>query len=110
MALLRFFKLPRHRKYEYNPRYWDQEKEERKERIAQLRNMGGSDTDAMKARIGSGIKRGFARDASVRRSQTRRSNLMLVALVAGLLFISYLVLVIYLPKIEAALQSSGGAN
>lgn len=110
MALLRFFKVPKHQKYEYKPRFWDPKKEEREERLAQLKAMEGSNTDAIKARISGGIRRGYAKDASIRNKQVMRSNIILATIIVGLIVISYMVLVVYLPRIVAALESSGATN
>ena len=110
MALLRFFKVPKHQRYEYKPRYWDQKKEEREERLAQLKAMEGTGADAIKARLSGGFRRGYAKDASIRRKQMMRSNLMLVTIIVSLVVISYLLLVVYLPKIEAMLGAGGAVN
>lgn len=90
MALLRFSKLPKHRSYDYLPRFWDPKKEELQERfrIADQRSQQGA--QGMKARIAGGFKqRHFAIDKSYRSRQVRRSNLTLIAVLAGLLFLFY---------------------
>jgi hypothetical protein len=58
MALRRFIKLPKHQQYQYKPRYWDPEKDELKERLDRIEALKKGDTEGMKARIASGMKRG----------------------------------------------------
>ncbi|MDR1223335.1 MAG: hypothetical protein LBL07_10740 [Tannerella sp.] len=44
-----FFKIPKHKRFEYTPRIWDPEKEEREERIKQIHEeMGILDTSGGK--------------------------------------------------------------
>ena len=43
MGIPRFIKLPSHKRFEYSPRYWDPEKEEREERIRQIKQEMGID-------------------------------------------------------------------
>ena len=41
MGIPRFIKLPGHKQFNYSPRYWDPEKEEREERIRQIKQEMG---------------------------------------------------------------------
>ena len=41
MGIPRFIKLPGHKKFEYSPRYWDPEKEEREDRIRRIKQEMG---------------------------------------------------------------------
>jgi hypothetical protein len=104
MAGLNPFKVPKHQRYRYIPRYWEPDKEDLKERIRQASSASSDDPVDMKARI----SRGFQRRASYRGASgnqaKRKSNLILLALIVGLLYISYVLIVKYLPQIENALQ------
>ena len=107
MALLRFFKVPKHQRYEYKPRYWDQQKEELQERMDRVKRIQGDGADAMKARISSGLKRGYRGDQRLRKQRAMRSNMLLIGVIAVLVLLSYMALTIYLPGIVESIESSG---
>lgn len=104
MAFMNPFKVPKHQRYKYIPRYWEPEKEDLQERVRQASNEGNTNATDMKSRI----SRGFQRRAYVRgnpsSSGTRRSNLILVAAVIGLCYLTFLLLGKYMPVIEKWLQ------
>jgi hypothetical protein len=110
MALIRFTKLPKHQQYEYKPRYWDPRKEELKERLERAEKAKENDVEAVKSRLSSGgLRRGFSADGrSVRQQQVLRSNLILLGVIAIILFLSYLFLTAYLPRIANAV--GGGST
>ena len=107
MALLRFFRVPKHQRYEYKPRYWDPKKEELQERLDRVNRIQGEGTDAMKARISSGLKRGYKGDQRLRKQRVMRSNLILIGVIAALVLLSYMFLTVYLPGIVESIESSG---
>lgn len=107
MALRRFIKLPKHQKYQYKPRYWDPEKEALDERLGQIEALKNGGTDGMKARITSGMKRGYKGDQRYRSRQASRSNLVLLVVVIGLLAASYIFLTVYLPEIMSQIDGTG---
>lgn len=109
MALLRFFRVPKHQRYEYKPRYWDPRKEELQERLEQVKQIQGEGTEAMKARISSGLKRGYRGDQRLRKQRAMRSNLILVGVVVVLLLLAYVMLTIYLPGLVEAIEGSSGS-
>ncbi|MCR9288665.1 MAG: hypothetical protein NXI23_14915 [Bacteroidetes bacterium] len=105
MALLRFFKTPKHQRFGYIPRYWNPEKEELLERVKRAKGAGQGDTDAIKSRIRGGFKsRGGYVTNDSRARQTARSNMILVIVIFALIVVSYLALGIYLPKILQYLE------
>lgn len=105
MALFNFFKTPRHQRYNYIPRYWDPEKEEREARMKELdRIKDKDDIEGMKARISSGLKRKSRISSSYRKKQMMRSNLILFAVIVFLLIASYVIIAYYLPTILEALE------
>lgn len=100
MALLKFFKTPRHQKFEYRPRHWDPRKEELQQRIQQAKARNSGDPEAMKARISSGMRRSFGKENAQARSRgVRRSNMILLGVIGALLLVSYTLLTVYLPEI-----------
>jgi len=90
MGLPRFIKLPGHKQFNYSPRYWDPEKEEREDRIRQIKAEMGIEISSDPNR--STIKRGSFRQArqKAKVKATRTSNLRLVVILAVLLMLAYL--------------------
>jgi len=91
MGVPRFIKLPRHKRFEYSPRYWDPEKEEREDRIRQIKQEMGIEVPADPTR--TTIKRGSFRQASrhTKVKATRSSNIRLLVILAVLFFLAYLI-------------------
>ena len=104
MAMLRFFRLPKHQQYEYKPRYWDPKKEELQERLQQIEDMKASGPEGAKARIASGLRRGYNADAKFKSRQVRKSNFTLLAIILFLLLLSYVILSVYSPQIVEVLS------
>ena len=90
MGIPRFIKLQSHKRFEYSPRYWDPEKEEREERIRQIKQEMGIEVPGSPNR--TTIKRGSFRQAhqKTRVKATRSSNIRLLIILAILLFLAYL--------------------
>ena len=108
MALLRFFRMPKHQQYEYKPRYWDPKKEELQKRLQQIEEIKAGGTDGIKARISSGFRRGYSASQAGRRKEVMRSNMTLLGIIVALLVLSYMFLSVYLPRIVEAVESGGG--
>lgn len=91
MGIPRFIKLPRHKTFNYSPRYWDPEKEEREERIRRIKQEMGIDVPSDPTR--TTIRRGSFRQASQKAKvkATRGSNIRLLIILAVLLAIAYLI-------------------
>jgi hypothetical protein len=90
MGLPRFFKLPRNKQFNYQPLYYDQDKEERISREKRIaRELGVEREGANVSRITRGsMKEYFKRDKRVR----NQSNLRLVFIAIILFIIAYLLL------------------
>ena len=104
MAFLRFVKVPKNQQFEYKTRYWDPKKEELEERLKRIEEMQGTDSESMKARISSGLRSRSYANTSYRRQQVMRSNVTLFAVVVGLVFITFLLLTNYLPRLVELLK------
>ena len=91
MGIPRFIKLPTYKRFEYSPRYWDPEKEERDERIRQIKQEMGIDipSDPNRTTIKRGSFRQVHRNTKIRAS--RSTNIRLVIILAVLLFLAYLI-------------------
>jgi len=92
MAIPRFFKLPKHKKFNYQPLYYDPEKEERAERKREIeielgvkREEGGNYKPT--------IRRGSMRNYYRKNNKVRRqSNVRLVIIFVVLVLLAYLIL------------------
>ncbi|MCB0585413.1 MAG: hypothetical protein KDD06_08830 [Phaeodactylibacter sp.] len=107
MAVLKFFKLPKHQQYQYKPRFWDPKKEELEERLKQIDAMKQGDAEAIKARLSANFRKGYSKDTSFRKRQVMRSNIILLGVLAMLVILSYLFITVYLPKIASSVGSGG---
>lgn len=91
MGIPRFIKLPSYNRFNYSPRYWDPEKEEREERIRQIKHEMGIEVPSDPNR--TTIKRGSFRQAGKKAKvkATRSSNIRLLIILGVLLFLAYLI-------------------
>ena len=105
MALLKFFKVPKHQRFGYIPRYWNPEKEELMNRVERAKKRGQGDTEAIKAGIRGSFKtRGGYVANNARARQTARSNMILIIVIFALIIVSYIAVEVYLPKILQMLE------
>lgn len=110
MAFIRVFRTPKHSKFDYNPMYWNPEKEDLQERLESVEKDKTDDPDAMKARIGRGLRHRTAGASSetrgFRTQQVQKSNKTLL-IVLAVLMIGGLLLLFYLaPVIQAATETT----
>lgn len=108
MAMLNIFRTPRHQRYNYKPRFYDPQKEEVNERVRQIEAIKDGDVEEIKNRITGGFRQGsYGTGASTyRNQQVFRSNMILLAVIVGLCFFTYIFLSLYLPEIAAAVESN----
>lgn len=93
MGVPRFIKLPSYKRFNYTPRYWDPEKEERESRIRMIKHdMGIIDmpSDPLRTTIKRGSFRQVRQKAKVKAG--RSSNIRLLIILAVLLLLAYLIL------------------
>lgn len=98
MALFSFFKTPRHQQFKYVPRYYDPQKEKLKQILGQYEE--GDEKAAAelaKTRIASNFRSRNSKSEIASRSR-RKSNYLLLAIIAVLLILSYLLLTVHLPR------------
>lgn len=98
-----FFKKTKHQKFEYKPRYWNPQKEELMERVNSAQGKGDNNPEAIKNRIANNLRRNYQSKNRSSRSSSKKSTLMLLAITAGLIALSYYFLTVYLPVIEKSL-------
>jgi len=102
MALFSMFKKVTNQKYKYIPRYWDPEKEARAETVRLLTGNTSNEIGDMQSRVSKGLKRG--RRGASSSNQVRKTNLLLLGVIIGLVAVCYFVLVVYLPQIVASVE------
>ena len=90
MSFLKFNKRPKHKRFDYIPRFYDPKKEELDKIVDSYKEMG--DADAAKTRIRSGLRNKYRGDSSYKRSQERSANIRLVSIIFVLFLITYLIL------------------
>jgi hypothetical protein len=84
-------KVPKHRKFDYVPRFYDAEKEELEERLKRYGDDSKNST-LMKERITDGFRQGYLGDDNYRKSLAKKSNLRLLYIIVILVLITYLFL------------------
>lgn len=89
MALFGMNKRPKPLQFKYVPRYYDPVKEDLKERLA---GKEGS-PEATKARIRSGLRRGYGGGTIDTRAQKRMSFIRLIVIIAVLVALTYSIMV-----------------
>lgn len=86
-----FGKRPKHRKFDYNPRFWDPEKEALQQQIDQYKG-DLTDQDKVKQRISSGLRNRYMGDEDFKKNSVRKSNKRIIYIVFILGVITYLIL------------------
>ncbi len=106
MAFLRFVRIPKHQQFEYKPRYWNPEKEALEQRVKQNQATNTGSIEDVKARLSGGFRaKGYMVNKSYRSEQVKRSNMILLAITAALIFLAYLLLSNYLPDFAKLMES-----
>lgn len=90
MGFIKFNKVPKHKRFDYIPRYYDPKKEELEKLVDSYKKT--DDVEATRERIRSGLKNKYRGDQSYRRSQQRSSNIRLISIILILFLVSYLIL------------------
>ncbi|SFE68748.1 hypothetical protein [Thermophagus xiamenensis] len=90
-----FFKIPSHRRFDYDPIYYDPAKEKREERERRIRKeLGlskeeGQENRAYAERIRGGMRRRIKSHFEVTRSERKKSNLRLIIILILLIALFY---------------------
>lgn len=100
MGGISFFKVPKHRVFNYQPLYYDPEKERREQRRKEL-GLGNEDNAEAEYSVGALIRGGAMRSRHEQfnqkmQSQKRKSQLTLILLIVGLSIVAYYLIRDYL--------------
>ena len=100
------FRLPKTKRHEYKPRFWDPKKEELEKRISRHDRLRTNDPEAIKEGISNAFRRGgrggggdYFAAAKMRQRETRRSNIIILSIIIALVALSYILLNVYLPSL-----------
>jgi hypothetical protein len=89
---IRFFYLPKGRKYNYQPRYYDERKEELERRKRRIDRELGLDEEAQKDVYIPNIKGQMRKHLKMRKKAKKASTLRLLIILAFLIFITFMLL------------------
>ena len=110
MGFLGFGKRTKHRSFDYIPRYYDPEKEELQQRLRKYKiepDADSKNTELAKQRIRGGFRRNSRASSEATRIANKKSNMRLLMIIATLLLFTVYFINNYLPRIVAAIESSG---
>ncbi len=86
-----FGKTPKHRKFDYTPRFWDPEKEALEKTINQYKG-DLSEEEKVKQRISAGLRNRYAGDEQYRQKHVRKSNKRIFYITAILVMMTYMII------------------
>jgi hypothetical protein len=89
MAFSRFIKLPDYKRFNFQTRYYDEEKEEFEQRVEEAKRKAGDGEKVYVPNIKGQMRSSFKKD-SIRRS--RQSNIRLILIITALIAIAYYIL------------------
>lgn len=106
MALFGMGKRPRHKSFDYVPRFYDKDKEELQSRLGKYKPENQGDTEAVKTRLRGGFKKtmGSTYESDMFKKSVRRSNRMVLIVTFVLIAIVLYFLLAYMPKISAMFE------
>ena len=103
MAFINFGNRIKHRKFDYNPRYYDPEREDLERRLSRYES-SEDNPELVKDRIRGGFRKNYRVKDDYTSRTKKRSNKILIFTLLLLLMITYIFLVEYLPPIVARFQ------
>ena len=105
MAFLRIFRTPNPKKFNFNPRHYDPEEEERQERHARYKKLAEKGPEGMKERISARMRSGSggAAQRELRRKAIMRSNMIMVGVLIFLILLGYGLIQVYLPQLAESM-------
>jgi hypothetical protein len=92
-----FIKIPRHREFQYDPIYYNPQKEEREARERRIRQEMGlsvdkTDEKGYTERIRGGMRRRIKSHFEIGRSERKKSNIRLIIILIALIGLFYYLL------------------
>ena len=99
-----FGKRPKPQGFQYIPRYYDPEKEDREARLRAAKAAAGGDTEAIKNRIHAHFRQPRKLKGGAFASSKRKANFRVLIILIILLALTYILLSDFLPQIEKVLE------
>ncbi len=101
MGVGSFFKLPQYNVFDYKPRFYDPEAEERREKLNEIRQTSGKTIIDENGQVkpGSSIKGSFRPKMTRKAFRSRNSTLRVMIIAAALFFVAYMILVADLSSV-----------
>ncbi len=99
-----FGKRPKHKKFGYIPRFYDEEKE-RLEQVVNRHKGDKNDADKAKQRISAGLRQRYTGDDAYRKQHVKKSNFRILYVLVILCFVTYLILTS--DRIQLVLETFG---
>lgn len=91
MSLFGFNKRPKHRSFDYVPRFYDKDKEDLEKRLQKYGDREIDPTELAKFRIKSGLRTKYRVDESYKSLQKKRSNRTLLYVIVILTLLTILI-------------------
>lgn len=106
MALFGMGKRPRHKSFDYVPRFYDKDKEDLESRLDKYNEVKKGDTEAVKTRLRGGFKKtmGSTYESDHFKKSVSRSNRMVFIVTLVLIAVVLYFLLEYMPKISAMFE------
>ena len=102
-----FGKRPKHKKFGYVPRFYDEEKERLEQQVGKYKG-DTAEEEKVKQRISSGLRQRYVGDESYRKAHVKKSNLRILYVLIILCIVSYLI--ITSTSIQTVLESFDGTG
>lgn len=102
-----FGKRPKHKKFGYSPRYYDENKERLEQQVGKYDDET-NDKEKAKQRISAGLRQSYIGDESYRKTHTRKSNMRVLFILAILIVVSYMIM--SSTSIQIMLESFDGTG
>ena len=100
---LSMFKTPKHRSFNYQPRFYDPEQEAQREREALRRNSESGSAEEVKMRLRKGAMRQggyYMTSGNSYRKANHRSSITFLVVLMVLVAMGFLLVSVFLPQIE----------
>ena len=101
MGFINFGKRIKNRQFDYNPRFYDPDKEALESRLKMYKAEAES-SELAKERIRGGFRRKYGTKNDYTRAANKRSNMILLATLVSLILITIFFIMEYLPRIIAS--------
>lgn len=106
MSIFGMGKRPRHKNFDYKPRFYDKEGEELNQRLSPYKKGDGSDPNEVKSRLKGSFRKPIAGkyETDLFKRQVKRSNRVVLYITLILCAIVLYFLLVYMPSVVAMFE------